>query len=144
MPFNRKLYPANWREIRTRILERAGSACECRGECGSEHDGGRCNAPNGVWIVRHETDPRRWRSRGDVDTTMCEDGCGGIRGYEGRLPVKVVLTCAHLDRDTGTDESRIIAACQRCHLKLDASQHASTARRNRFARYAVGTLRGIE
>lgn len=144
MPFDRSKYPANWREIRARILARAGNACECSGECGDAHDGGRCNASNGVWIVRHETHPRRWRTRDDVETTMCEDGCGGIRGYEGRLPVKVVLTCAHLDRDTSADESRIRAFCQRCHLLYDKTQHASTARRNRFTRNAAGTLRGIK
>lgn len=41
-PENRDRYPADWQAIRVRILERADCACECVGECGLEHVGGRC------------------------------------------------------------------------------------------------------
>jgi hypothetical protein len=44
MPFDLRKYPKNWREIRARILERAGNRCEgspafpdCRAENGLPH-----------------------------------------------------------------------------------------------------------
>lgn len=47
-PENRSRYPANWRLISLRIrFERAGGRCECLGECGLEHEGGRCGAEHG-------------------------------------------------------------------------------------------------
>ncbi|MCX4827147.1 hypothetical protein OG746_26865 [Streptomyces sp. NBC_01016] len=46
-PENRDRYPANWREISLRIRTiRAAGRCECRGECGDNHNG-RCTAENG-------------------------------------------------------------------------------------------------
>ena len=37
-PENKKLYPKNWKEIRQRILERAGNRCEfCGAENGKPH-----------------------------------------------------------------------------------------------------------
>ena len=54
-PEQRRLYPppAEWRKIRKAILERAGNACECRGECGHEHDGGAACGPR----VRNRSAP---------------------------------------------------------------------------------------
>ena len=44
MPWNSKLYPADWQQIRLRILKRAGNCCEgspgyprCRAENGKPH-----------------------------------------------------------------------------------------------------------
>lgn len=46
-PENRARYPKDWKAISLRIrLERAGNRCECNGECGCDHDGGRCDAVN--------------------------------------------------------------------------------------------------
>lgn len=143
MPCDYSRYPANWREIRSRILKRAGNGCECRGECGDTHPGqflfcghiyemDRCFAPNGVLIVRHESQLALWRSAGTVAS------------HEFGKPVKVVLTLAHLDHDPSSDdETRIRAFCQRCHLNYDAKQHAESARATRMARKAVGSLRGV-
>lgn len=36
--------------------------CTCVGQCGSDHPGGRCNAPEGVQIVRSRQDPARWQT----------------------------------------------------------------------------------
>ena len=45
MPFNRSLYPDNWRELSAWVrFERAGNRCECSGECGRHGDG--CAAIN--------------------------------------------------------------------------------------------------
>ena len=39
MPIDYKNYPENWKEISNDIrFNRAGSACECLGECGSHKD----------------------------------------------------------------------------------------------------------
>lgn len=47
-PENLARYPDDWDEISRRIrFERAGGRCECRGECGNPHDGGRCRAVHG-------------------------------------------------------------------------------------------------
>lgn len=45
-PENRDRYPKNWKEISAHVrFDRAGSLCECRGECGA-HDGW-CGAMHG-------------------------------------------------------------------------------------------------
>ena len=45
MPMNRAHYPHNWEEISHRIrFVRGEGRCECVGECGHEHEGGRCGA----------------------------------------------------------------------------------------------------
>jgi hypothetical protein len=42
-PENRDKYPPDWRKISQRIrVERAQGRCECTGECGRDHGGGRC------------------------------------------------------------------------------------------------------
>ena len=42
----RARYPKEWPKISAAIRERAGDRCECMGECGRDHQGGRCNALN--------------------------------------------------------------------------------------------------
>jgi hypothetical protein len=47
-PENRIRYPADWKAISARIrFERGEGRCECKGECGREHEGGRCAALHG-------------------------------------------------------------------------------------------------
>lgn len=117
------LYPpaAEWREIRKRILARAGNACECDALCGLAHVGGRCLAPNGLRLVR--------RTRVDGLTAWSLDAAG----------VLVVLTIAHVDHDPShNDDGNLRALCQRCHLRLDRDQHkrnaAATRARKKDAR----------
>jgi len=43
-------YPGDWRDIRRRILTRAGGRCECKGECGVEH-AGRCAATDSPGVL---------------------------------------------------------------------------------------------
>lgn len=131
----RELYPANWRAISLAIRERSGGACECTGQCGAEHDDGRCGAPNGALIVRHLERPWEWREHN------CHSVCLGEL-CPGR---KVVLTVAHLDHDPShNDPSNLLALCQRCHLVLDAGQHAASARATRRGRKAAAELPGTE
>lgn len=70
-PENRALYPGDWDVTSRRLrFERAGGQCECQGECGIEHAGGRCPELDGevhsvtgsavVLTVGHiHHDPRR-------------------------------------------------------------------------------------
>jgi len=47
-PENRARYPKDWKAISHRIrFERAEGQCECVGECGILHPGGRCDARHG-------------------------------------------------------------------------------------------------
>ena len=116
MPCDWSKYPDNWREIRARVLARAGNKCE------------NCGAPNGETVYRDFRSILWWR---DDEPDQEED-------Y--RL-VHVVLTVAHLDHDTThNDLENLKAWCQRCHLRYDAQQHARNARNTRRNRRAVGDL----
>ncbi|MEF3117609.1 hypothetical protein [Streptomyces chrestomyceticus] len=47
-PENLHRYPRDWPQISARIrFERAGGRCECTGQCGLAHPGGRCAAMHG-------------------------------------------------------------------------------------------------
>lgn len=130
-PENRKLYPPRkeWAGIRTRILDRAAHACECRGECNVvAHNGDRCGAPNGLLVERtHAQTPgfielESWHEH-EHDNDCLGERCKGVR---------VVLTIAHLDHDPRNNaESNLRALCQRCHLRYDAEHHRRNAAKTR-------------
>jgi hypothetical protein len=135
-PEQRALYPKDWRAISKRIREREGQRCK------------QCKAPNGETVIRGQA--------GDAGSYMLPDGAvhdadtGEHRGdalgseYEGR-PVRIVLTCAHLDHDpTNNADDNLAALCQRCHLALDLLQHVANARETRRSRKAAGNLPGIK
>ena len=114
MPMNRNDYPPDWDEISHHVrFERAEGRCECQGECGHEHPGGRCNASHGVTVYRSRTEPSVWRR---------EPG-------EGFYPVRIILTTAHLDhnRQNNTDDN-LQAFCQFCHLNYDRLHGAALKR----------------
>lgn len=46
-PSERARYPKDWKAIVSRIRERSGGRCECRGECGLHTTTGRCVERNG-------------------------------------------------------------------------------------------------
>mgnify|MGYP000219769528 CR=1 FL=1 len=104
MPVDWSKYPKDWRAIVDQIRERSGDRCECRGECG---------AP-------------------ECKKAPC------LAAHKAPHPVtssRVILTTAHLDHDTrNNDPENLRHLCQRCHLTLDAAQHAQNARRTRIAR----------
>ncbi len=114
MPINPSDYPPDWEEISRRIrFGRAGGKCECRGECGHAHPGGRCNAPHGEMVHRCEARPRLWR----------------LEAGEGFYAVRVILTTAHLDHDRWrNDEANLRAFCQFCHLNYDRLHRAALKR----------------
>lgn len=140
-PENRKRYPRDWKAIRGRIMERAQNRCECQGECGDTHPGPdvwRCHAEHGALIIRDPDRPALY----EVHTP-----CGGCAGGDPDCAraIRVVLTCAHLDHTPErNDPSNLLALCQRCHLRYDATHHASNARATRRSRKAVGDLPGLD
>jgi 5-methylcytosine-specific restriction endonuclease McrA len=131
-PENRTKYPADWKKIRTRILERAGHQCE------------QCRAVNHQVVIRH-TDCYL-----DADGYVWDAVTGEARGmsrdseFPGQRLTRIVLTIAHLDGAlVDHSDANLRALCQRCHLALDRAQHVASARETRAARRAVGRLPGI-
>jgi hypothetical protein len=114
MPIDYKKYPANWKtEIRPAILEREGHRCKF------------CKVPNYWPIIRGEWNGEAvWQ---DIDGEMHSAATGEYLGstYVGdvhstNLPVKVVLTIAHLNHNIADNRPENLAAlCQKCHNTHD-------------------------
>ena len=124
-PENRRLYPDDWADIRSRILKRACNACECTGHCGTRHEGfgpdSRCGAPHNERIIRTEGMLQAWRH---------EEPARRLRPGE-RL-VRVTLTIAHRDHDPrNSDKRNLLAMCQLCHNRMDLEHRQANARRTR-------------
>ena len=116
--FRAERYAKDWKFIRATILQRAGRACECTGQCGDPHEG-RCGAPAGAYITRDRSAPWRW--------SRCEPGAVGGDARH----LIVVLTVAHLNHDEKDNrEENLAAFCQRCHLKYDAHDNAQRRKVN--------------
>ena len=132
MPIDYSKYPPNWKtEIVPAIRERSGNRCEgdaCTGFQGE----GRCNAPNGRWIVRNEERPWEWQTAIEPESV------------EGS--VLVVLTTAHLDHDEenhAVSLDRLRHLCQRCHLRYDAAEKVIRMRAKRDAAAGQLQIEGI-
>lgn len=118
-PENRKLYPANWKEIRAEILSKADNCCEF------------CGIPNHLTIIRSQSGIL-WRLNRPAtvgDTHCWNNGFDRIYLPAGdvkeRPAIRVVLTIAHLDHDpTNNRRSNLRALCQRCHNRHDAAHRA--------------------
>jgi len=118
MPIDYKKYPPNWKtEIRPAILERANHCCEF---CGvRNHSIGF--RKNDVW---HE-----------IEQSFGGDVTAEEARQKGFKIVKIVLTIAHLDNNTGNNDfSNLKALCQRCHNRYDAVFRSE----NRRAKKAKG------
>lgn len=132
-PENRARYPKNWREIRERILMRAGNCCE------------QCKVRNHTIIQRgcgFDKGTYRIIEDGSVHSEDIGAWLGFVResDYCG-TPVRVVLTIAHLDHvPENCDEENLRALCQLHHLRYDAKHHAENARQTRRARKAIAEL----
>lgn len=114
-PENRGRYPADWRQISQRIrFERAGSRCECRGECGRPPY--HLDATDGRCVNRHGQ-PAIWTGSA------------------------VVLTVAHLDHvPENCGDANLKAMCQGCHLHYDREHHAATRARTLAQQQVPGQL----
>lgn len=134
-PENKARYPADWKQIRERILKRADDCCE------------QCRVKNGDMIVRGlGADAGTFqRFEGDGEVYAADDGrylglCKASE-YCGKKWTRVVLTIAHLDHvPEHAEETNLKALCQRCHLAYDAEHHRINAHATRRARKAIGDL----
>lgn len=135
-----------WKEVRARILARAGNCCE------------RCGAPNrtevlrvfgwwtppglkahlvwsngtinGEWII-----PLTWRVAGPKGIVYHRAYFPSARReYSGHW-VSIVLTVAHLNHNPADNrDENLLALCQYCHLTNDSRFHHATRRRTEAAR----------
>jgi hypothetical protein len=125
-PENKSRYPANWVEIRTRILARAKHRCEWEG-CGVE------NRSWGYWLP---TGRFQTVSKGKIVATYLPERRKnpkpptqlGVRDQYGERDVKVieiVLTIAHLDhKPENCHPMNLRAWCQKHHNQYDAKMRA--------------------
>ena len=98
-------YPPNWREVSRYVrFERAQGQCECTGQCGLH-----CTHPGPRRCIECDREPALWA--------------------KGR----VILTTAHLRKcePLCADPRHLIAACNRCHLRIDRVLHAHHAAEHR-------------
>jgi hypothetical protein len=103
MPIDYRRYPTNWREFSASIrFARASGRCECTGQCG-------LHQPNPF--------PRR----------CCELHHKPARWAHGLVRLTVAHLC-HCHPPCAIPE-HVIAACQRCHLRIDAKKHWTTRRK---------------
>jgi len=102
-PENRARYPKTWKQMVEAARERGGNRCECRGQCGEEHEGGRCNVGNG------ELHPV---TKSKVVLTLA---------HEHGVPLEEESI------------ERMFHACQRCHNRYDAPVRRAGIRERAFA-----------
>jgi hypothetical protein len=134
MPMDRKNYPPNWPQFSKAIRDdRAKGRCECKGECGQDHQG-RCEARNGgyrilgitVWFETLVANAKELKSFFDLFKA------GNYKAS------KIVLTVAHLHKH-GCEYTppycakrrHVKAMCQQCHLRYDKEQRSRNAARTR-------------
>ena len=134
MPCDYSRYPSNWKEIRARILERAGNRCE------------QCKALNHDWIWRGKLGDRPVYQTAVMDTFDALTGefitCDPcyVDGDNDKL-TRIVLTIAHKDHDiANNDESNLAAWCQRCHLSHDHHLHIANANKTREKKAGLQSL----
>jgi 5-methylcytosine-specific restriction endonuclease McrA len=128
----RKFYTgAHWKEVRTRILERAGHKCE------------QCGKPDRelVWVYKSEASGQYWTRLKGVGQkwTYCKFGESGNfflypNQWAGVRQIRVKIGVAHLNHVAGDDrDENLKALCSWCHFNFDRLQHKATrsARKDR-------------
>lgn len=131
MPVDWSRYPANWRDIRAAILQRATPEGETMPRCEW------CGAPDRAVIVRDDpADPTVWRYA-ELDEMLDRSGT---------RTTHIILTIAHLgaphaDGRPGDKHDKhdvrpenLAALCQRCHLIEDMADHIRNRADNRRQR----------
>jgi len=113
MPMPPEHYPPGWNPFSRAIrYARAKGRCECTGQCGMHRPN-----PGLRRCIEQNHQPARW-----------------ARG-------RVVLTVAHLCQchPICLNPAHVIAACQRCHLRIDRFRHARVRLRTQSARQSATT-----
>ena len=118
-PINYKLYPGNWKEIRARILERAGNKCE------------QCGVPN--YFVGKKGRDGVWYTEGQTHNMNSDCGYFLFGHYDNPFKmVRIVLTLSHTDHDISNNaDDNLKALCQGCHLAHDRDLHTANAKKTR-------------
>lgn len=118
MTFKRSNYPANWPEIRTRILRRAGGG-DADPRVGAKCEW--CNVFN--YAIR----------RGDKIDTPGFASYREASAWKEPGEVVVVLTIAHISdpEPANCADDNLAALCQRCHLRHDVDHHRRNAAKTR-------------
>ena len=107
---NKKLYPANWNEIREAILKRANNRCEF------------CGVENHIKGFRTKSGQFLRTDNNELNARIAE--CLHHKIF------KIVLTIAHLDHNPKNNSpENLRALCQKCHLNYDKKHHAETRRK---------------
>lgn len=121
-PENKARYPADWMDIRLRILQRAGFRCEHPGckarqnQVGFWRDGEWETLPDRLWEAGYRPGHTVATTAGDFKV------------------IRIVLTIAHLDHQPeNCADDNLRAWCQRHHLGYDAQHHAATRARTKHA-----------
>lgn len=119
-----KKYPANWKQIRAAILDRAGNKCE---RCGVANGEVGFRTPQGHFIPKP----------GCEVGTLHRERVISIPEHVGKVPgfidfkiIRIVLTVAHI----GPDD---LALCQRCH-RIEKSADRLLIRRARIEAMSEG------
>lgn len=113
-------YPANWKEIRKRILRRAVNRCEL------------CGVMNHSWIQR-KTYCRAWWQYSEPQYEADEVNA---------KPIKVVLTVAHINQDPSDNrDCNLRALCQRCHNIIDLPYRVDNVAKTRRKKKEPGQER---
>ena len=113
VPINYQKYPQNWKtEIRPTILKRANNKCEF------------CGFHNGQIVYRARVNKKmKWFA--NKEDVYKQGLPKEMADFWITIPVKVVLTIAHLDHDETNPNpnlDRLKALCQLCHLQYDAKE----------------------
>lgn len=131
-PENKARYPAEWPEIRKRILARAHYRCEWPG-CRARHHsvGSWSQRHTGEWVFKPTGGNRTHdqAGRGELPFRQAAElaAHNNIWVEFERLTV-VVLTIAHLDHQPeNCADDNLRAWCQRHHLSYDRQHHLQTA-----------------
>ena len=112
MPYNRKLYHAEWEAIALEIKTRAMWVCQ---ECQRP-----CKKPTESW------DELKYRLA--KKSKALYDECCEKKG-------RFILTCAHLNHTPSDNTTaNLRALCAPCHLRYDAKLHAKNAAITRAAK----------
>lgn len=124
-PYRRRAWLDLSRELRA---VRAAGRCECRGECGRDHQAEASDLLTaGHWPA----------DLGDAGRCCQREGSEYVdpplplaRSSRARRGAAVVLTVAHRDHayagEGRDDPSNLAVWCPRCHLRYDQAQHLAT------------------
>jgi len=119
MPIRKSDYPPNWPSLSLQVRIEAGWQCEW------------CGAPHGAYIIREQAIEFFTVYIAGVQKKVPYGDFREVGDHLGAT--KIILTVAHLDRNTdNNDRSNLAALCQRCHLNHDrAAQHIPNRRYGR-------------